>query len=303
MIPVVINDFPSLKEFMTFSKDEVKNFTIKNKIETCYLPVDGTRRFYLVYSKLFNRWDEKDLKNYFNEVNNRFRDVFSLFFDYGIKNLILLLMDKSAFSRGSKYLNEVLESGIKPLYSDERYLSMYRKYNLDVIFGGFTSLFEKYYNYDILNGLEMNFKGLSKESENKFLIYNGLSPSEDYLLVGEIINSLRKRNISVCKKSLIKEIYKTELSSIDLSIWYGYPRDKIVPPLLWDDGTNFFIKNPTLTLQPVQLKKALYYTAVTKNSIKDSYHSYSFVPNEKEDLMDSFDNEDSLFGQDYYYVR
>ncbi len=295
-------DLPDLNEFLTFDKEKIKNFCSYNNITTSYLPVDGTRRHFILFNSNVSSWNEENLKDYYKHVNNNFQGIISLFFDFGIKNLIILLMDKSAFTRGQTFLKETISNGIKPLFEDQTYLDLYESYNIDVYFSGFTSVYNTYYDEEVLKDLEENFGKLKKyNGERKLIVYTGLSPSEDYLLLEQYAQDLRRKEIPLTKKNLIERIYQTDLPKIDFTIWFGFPRDKIIPPLLWEDGINFYIKNPTLTLKPAQIKKAIYYTALSKDSIKDKYIFHSFTEEEKINELQQILESDSIMGQEYYH--
>ena len=303
MDKIELQDFPSLDSFLDFNPSEIKHFCEMYNVNTCYLPIDGTRRYFLLFNDDINNWNEDYFDKYFEMVNYKFRELLSQIYEHGIKNIIVLLMDKSAFSRGRAYLSMAIEKGIKPLYSDRKYLSLYEKYNIEVFFAGFTSVFEDYIEKYKLEDLENQFSNIPKNNcSNKLIIYNGLSPTDDYLLLERHSFELRKQNKTITKDELIKRIYKTPLDAIDFSIWYGYPRDKIIPPLLWEDGHKFFIKNPSLTLNIVQLKKIIYNSVVTKKSIKDKYFNHKFSDQEKEIERSKILEENSILGLDYYLI-
>lgn len=296
-----LDNFPTLEEFLSYSNEEIQNFTRKFSIKTCYLPVDGTRRHFILYSSSVSSWNESHLQDYYKHVNENFRTILSQFYDYGLQDIIVLLMDKSAFSRGKAFLTETIKNGIKPLYEDSAYVDLYNKYNIEVYFSGFNEVYKTYYEPELLEELERNFEKLKRpKGDRKLLVYTGLSPSEDYLLFERLAQDLRRENIPVTKENMIKKIYHTNLSAIDFSIWFGYPRDKLIPPLLWEDGTNLFIKNPTLTLKPVQIKKAIYYSAITKDSIKDKYFNHNFTEQKKNTLLNEVQSTDAIMGEEYY---
>lgn len=298
----LLEKFPSLETFLDFSNDQIQEFCEKFEIKTCYLPVDGTRRHFILFSNSVNEWKEHHLESYYHHVNEKFREIISIFYDYGIKDLIILLMDESAFTRGKTFLLETIKNGISPLYDDQAYLDLYEKYNVDVLFSGFNDVYARYYDQNLLDELENKFQKVRKDgAERKLVVYTGLSPSEDYLLLENYAQKLRQENYLVNRKNLIRKIYRTDLSIIDFSIWFGYPRDKIIPPLLWDNGSNFYIKNPTLTINPIQIKKAIFYTALTKNSIKDKYFFHKFSEDDKKRIQDEILSEGSIMGPDYYY--
>ena len=302
MHPITYEDIIPIETFLDYNNEEIQQFCITHDIRTCYLPVDGTRRHFILFSSSVNDWEEKHLDSYYHHVNEKFREIIRQFYDYGIKNLIILLMDESAFSRGKAFLSETIKNGIKPMYEDQEYLDLYEKYNIDVQFAGFTSVFEEYYDKNILIELETHFKALNRESaERTLVVYTGLSPSKDYLLLENYSQNLRKENIEVNRENLVKKIYGTDLSTIDFTIWFSYPRDKIIPPLLWENGTNIYIKNPTLTLNSKQIKRAIYYTALTKRSIKDKYFYHKFTEQEKLTIQNEILSSDSIMGPEYYY--
>lgn len=296
-------NFPPLDVFLKYNNSEITNFCNQNNISTCYLPIDGTRRYFLLITDFLNEWSETNFQKYFQVVNSKFRDLLTVLFDFGLKNIIFLLMDKSAFSRGKNYLAKTVEYGIQPLYKDDNYLNLYKEYNINVYFSGFTSIYTDYYSEEELTTIKTNFDNLKiNNSKRNLIIYNGLSPSEDYLLLEKLGHKLRLQNIEITKENLVQSIYGTPISSIDFSIWYGYPRDKIIPPLLWEDGPRFFTKNPTLSLNNAQIKKTIYYSALTKKSYKDNYFSHSFSKIEKQEKQIEILTEESVLGQDYYYL-
>lgn len=62
-------DFISLETFLEYSDNEIRQFCEFYDIKTCYLPVDGTRRHFILFSNTVNKWEEKHLDDYYHHVN------------------------------------------------------------------------------------------------------------------------------------------------------------------------------------------------------------------------------------------
>ncbi len=305
-------EIPPLKDFLTFTKREIMEFVQKNSIKTVYLPVDGTRRAFIQHvlqqsHSLPNFSDEKIfLEKYAEYLVPATINLLSTFYEFGIKNLIFLLMDKTAFSRSQVYLEKLVTRGILPFIEDERYLNFYKKYDVKVLFGGFNELYQKYNLHAILDIFEQVEMLTHKNKRHQLVFYTGLYPDEDYILVSQIIERIKKENKTINLQNLIKYIYKTQITPIDFAIFYGFPRDKILPPLLWCNAKRFYSPNPSLTLTKIQIKTAIYYTAMAQHFITDDYINYhSFITMHKSLLKNEYLSQlkdSSLVGTELYDV-
>ena len=298
------DEMPSLEQFLTYSYNDIQQFCQNYQILSCYLPVDGTRRSFIVHTKDIDSWNKEIFTDYYETMTTQLIKLLKTIYDCGIQVVIVLLMDNSAFSRGKNYLEGAIKLGIKPLIYDNRYIDFYNQYNVDVLFSGFVENYEK----NGFGSLNQEFSKLHRHNDlplkRQLILYNGFTSSQDYIQVYHIAEQLKTNAIPVTQENLIKSIYNTNLKPYDFSIWYGFPRDKIMPPLLWEKGVKFYINRPTIDLTTNQIKKAIYYTALTKYSIKDEYIEYKINSSEQREKYKSFfDDQEDFIGIDNYIIE
>jgi hypothetical protein len=288
-----------IEEFLELTLEEVVELVDKHMIQTVYLPIDGTRRYFQAISGMKHS-DEQFYKRYFESSISSTVSLLEKLYDYNIKHIILLLMDDTAFSRGKEYLNASIQLGIIPTVEHETFLKLYSSKNIRVTFGGFNEMYTKF-GYD---ELLVKFRQLEQKTEvNKacsLTYFTGSSSSNDYLLFTTKYQNLVSKNQSLeeIKKEIIKDLYGLDLPPISMSFFYNYPRDKILPPLLWEQSVNFYMKNPSLSMSDLQIKKGIYYTIKSKSYIKDNYKEYD--NSSKEVLEMNLENSNYIGESDYY---
>lgn len=275
-----------LNDFLNLSSEDICKFTRFHGIKTCYLPVDGTRRYFLSKSINKSKWSDQNMEEYFSCMKLATINLLQRFYSYGVENMILLLMDSTSFNRGENYLKHAIELGIKPLIYDKDYLEFYDIFDIQVSIGGFNHLYSKKKFQNLLKDFSKIEKLTMNNSRRKLLFYTGSSPSEDYLLLIDTAMRLKEIGEDITRENLIRFIYKIRIPTIDFSIWYLSPRDKIIPPLLWNTGTRFYSPVPTFSITKEMIKKAIYYAAIQKKSINDNYIDYTH-----ENLINGSQNE------------
>ncbi len=272
---------PPLDDFMNLPDQAIAEFCHSHDIKTVYLPVDGTRRAFLQHALQNNlslsalKDESTFLEKYSEYLIPAMIKFLSKFYDLGLKTLIFLLMDDTAFSRGKIYLEKTSDLGIRPLSEDFRYLEFYNKYDIKVVFGGFNHLYEEYGIGKVLKVFEAAEQLTTHHESRQLVFFTGSNPPKDYLLVAKIIEEMKATGDIITIESVIERLYKLKLDSIDFGMFYGFPRDKILPPLLWNNSKRFYSFNPSLTLTKQQIKVALYHVAASKYLINDDYLVYS----------------------------
>ncbi|MDH5403947.1 MAG: hypothetical protein OEY49_15725 [Candidatus Heimdallarchaeota archaeon] len=292
---------PLKLDFLKYENFEIQELCKKHKIETVYLPIDGTRRGFRISQIKISQPPEFNFQAYYEYVIPRLVELIKKFYSLGIKNLIILLMDETAFIRGKEYLSMALNLGIKPLYEDQRFLDLYKSYGICVSFEGDNDLYNKFQMSSCLNNFE-KLEKLTEDNKNMNLIfYTGWNCQRDYLDVVKRLSSLEIDFNLLTEAELIKLYYKVELSTIDFSIFYGQPRDKIIPPLLWNNGQRYYSEYPSLELSIEQIKTAIYYTIKSRTNIGDSFISYDRINAAQiQQYLNKFGNNSNLWGEKIY---
>ena len=257
-------------EFMSLNSNEISNICKKENIDTIYFPIDGTRTFYELFNKKgIAEWDNNLMDDYLELTRNAMIDQFTMFYDHGIKNLIVLAMDGSAFNRDSIYLDKIIKGGLIPVIEHPDYLKFYKELNIRVIFSGFNHLYDEYSHGYILDKMQELEEETKNNSRRRIFIHTGKSINEDPLELARIIN---KKFIKFpTSEEIILELYKYPLRKVNLTIWYGQPRDKLFPLLIIENSARFYMENPSLSLTREQLVNALYSTILLNHTHLDRF--------------------------------
>lgn len=249
---------------------EISLICEKEGIDTLYFPIDGTR----TYFELFNNkgvveWNDSMMNDYFELTRKAMINQFTMFFNYGIKNLIVLAMDGSAFTRKSNYLDKLIKIGLIMVIEDPNYLKFYDDLDIQVIFSGFNYLYDEYGHGYVLDKMQ-DLEGKTKHnSKRRLFIHTGKSVNDDPI---ELTKIIAKKFITIpTREEVILELYKYPLKHINLTIWYGQPRDKLFPLLIIENSARLYMENPSLSLTKDQFLNALYSAIALKNTHLDSF--------------------------------
>ncbi len=279
-------DFPPFKEFASYSLEKIQDFVHSHEIRTVYLPIDGTRRYFLTLGRPALGGNGNDLssnaKKYFETTVERTVEIVRLHFKYGIKTVILLLMDDSAFSRDQTYLANLIRLGIYPTLYNKCFLDLYREYNVRAVFGGFNERYTEVGFPEALNIFKQVEQITQHHRDHLLLFFTGTTPFDDYIRIAQRGFKLHSRGTAITREALTRELYKSNVSPIDYALYFGFPRDKILPPLLWGRSTRFYTANPSLSITNEQILRAIYYTALSRKKIKDEYLQYEQILSEKQ---------------------
>ncbi len=266
-------------QFQNLNAKEISFICEKEHIDTLYFPIDGTRTYYSLFNnKGIVEWDNSMLDDYLELTRKTMIDLFTMFFEHGIKHLIVLAMDESAFNRDGIYLNKLIKIGLLSVIEHPDYLKFYHDLNIQVIFAGFNHLYSNFGHGYILDKMR-ELEEKTKEGDRKLFIYTGKSVNEDPLELSKVIN---KKFIKFpSREEVILELYKYPLGRIDLTIWYGQPRDKLFPLMIIGNSARLYMENPSLSLTRLQFLNALYSAITLKHSHLDSFSRIIYNKEEK----------------------
>ena len=273
----------SFDEFINLNTEKISNICQKEHIDTLYFPIDGTRTFYELFNeKGISEWNSFALEDYLELTRKVMIKLFTFFFEYGIKNLIVLAMDESAFNRDSSYVAKLINTGLLMTIEHADYLKFYDDYNIQVIISGFNHLYTEFGHGDIIPKM-LNLEEKTRHfGSRRLFIHTGKSVNDDPIELAKFINL--KFSKFPTKDDIILKLYKYPLQQIHLSIWYGQPRDKLFPPLIIGNSARVYMENPSLSLTKSQFLLALYSAIILKQSHLDSFNRT--IKNKKEKLKE-----------------
>ena len=271
----------SVNRFVNLNSEEISVICENENIDTLYFPIDGTRTFYELYNKQgASEWNSLLIDDYVDLTRKSMIKLFTLFFEHGIKNLIVLAMDESAFSRDPSYVDKLINSGLLMTIKHSDYLKFYDDYKVQVIFSGFNHLYTEFGHGHLLPKMSELEEKTKHYSSRRLFIHTGKSVNDDPIELAKLINL--KFSKFPTRDEIILELYKYPLQQVHLTIWYGQPRDKLFPPLIIGNSARVYMENPSLSLTKPQFLLALYSAIILKRSHLDSFKRT--IKNKKEKI-------------------
>ncbi len=289
---LVDSTLPSLDQFLQLSTLEIKEYMTKFEIRSIYYAIDGTRRFIL--SEYPESTQTNFLNFYIEKVQVHTVNAFRLLARY-FSDIYFLLNDLTAFVRGKEYLDVAINTGVAGLGNNPKFLEFYEEDNVKISFVGFNEIYREYgYEsiFDLMNKIQQK---TTENSKVNLFAYTGYSLSKDPI---KLLSHFREENDL---KTVKKKIYGMNAPDIDVGVFFGVPRSKIEPILLNDNMLRLYTHRPSLALTERTIRKAIYYSILYKNGIKDQYIRYenNGLPSSKHiELID--DKNEDFIGERYY---
>lgn len=116
----------NLEEWLKLSRSELATL-VEQKAVTVLISLDGTQRHYLLqHPELDGRIE--DFGAYAKESGDAYANVFRLFFDLGVKALLVPLLIENDFWRGDKYINQAVQWSSRMLLNPP-FTDVYNEYD------------------------------------------------------------------------------------------------------------------------------------------------------------------------------
>lgn len=268
--------FPSLAEMLEASDEQVREFCAVHGISSTYLPIDGTRRMFVIQSQdEIPRTEEEFLNAYMSLcVDQAFRLMRTLF-DLGLRTVVILFADDVGIARGNRYAQKTLDNFIRELSSNPDILGFVRSYQPRVFFSGHTEALARYNANAPQLFSEIQRATAESKSGRTAVFHSFLDPASNYQLIADAALALAARGEAITRESLVQHVYGTPLSPIDFTIFFGPPRNHPMPQLLEDRSARFYSATPTFGLTREQIVTAIYYTALGRATPFDDYKDYT----------------------------
>lgn len=272
----VMDDIPTLSEIEEMGRAELSLLMARYGVDTVYFAVDGTHRF--AHEVLRDRFSPE---SYFELVKDAFIRSITSLITQGFRKIIVLLHDATSFSRGREYLDKAIRLGVRPLWDDPSYGEFYSRYGVQVRFSGFNELYSEGGYPEVVEHMRELEEKTSGNTEVILSFYSCFLPSDDAVRLGWLMQG------DGDKEALIERLYGPGIDSIDVSLYFGKPRGKVSPLLIGDGALHLYMRQPSLYLNDLIVRRAIWYTLLNKRSVRDSYTDYSKMTQVFLDLPES----------------
>jgi hypothetical protein len=167
-------------------------------------------------------------------------------------------------NRGEKYVNSVIQYGLKAIFTSDDWLDFYREYDIKVNFyGDFQYLEEvtsKYNSNSVINWCN-NIKNITENNKSRRLFWGFACSNsiETFRIIRLSIDYYLKNQKIPTDKDIIKLYYGEYVDKIDIFIRPGEIRDSdCQPPLLGGNAQFYFTISPLTELDKNFFRKILY---------------------------------------------
>lgn len=213
------------KKFENITQEEFLKLDIKEisdyiqwtgKPESAMVVCDGSRRYLLIENGFLGQ----DLANNYLELyQTLFVNIMKLIFSYGIKTLFVPGLSKGNFQRGNKYIDTMINIGIKDFCLGKTYLNFFSKYGVNVkVFGDIDYIICQGYP-DIGSWVAELHEKTSKNNKHQLFIgFGDGTIEEEEHLVKLGINFFNKYHKTPTRADLINLYYGAYLTPIDIFI-------------------------------------------------------------------------------------
>ena len=223
----------SFKEFIELKDEEVSDLlSLHPRSKTAVIVPDGNRRAGLVFWNL-NPSRENFDKDIFMRIHEKFLDVIKIFYDNGVKTLVLPLLLHRNFDRGNGYIEASMHYGLKHVFFNSSWLSFYEKNNIKIRFYGDRGFIKR-------RGLSLLLKWMHQLEESTAgntggMILYGIAcgrSMEEIRLSSLSINLFKKTGKIPTRSELIKAYYGIHVPDIGFFIRSNELRDSDLQPIL-----------------------------------------------------------------------
>lgn len=244
-----------LEDFISLTQTEIFQHTRDHGPRVCVCPINGTRRWFTLEHA------DTDYENvesgYLDTVAKAYVNFSSLFFDHGIKTLLIPSFGPDLLDRGEEYMQMAVK-GFEMVAHHDLFLKFYQDYDVQVGFYGNYSQYLKDTEYHHL--LEC-FEKITQDTANhkSHQLFWGLFANDPTEAVGNIaIQYYKKHNRPPTRREIITAYYGTYVEPVDLFLGFDKFSAFDMPLLALGSEDLYFTVSPSLYLTQTQLRTILY---------------------------------------------
>ncbi len=254
----------SKEEFMNLSDKEASLIVKKiGRPKIVVLMPDATRRTGIIYKKMKPNSDNFE-HVLFEYLSGPFTELSKTFYNQGLKTLFIPGFTHGNLQRGERYVNAIINTGVKSILTDDVWLEFYKDYKVNVNYYGDFNYVKKVLNKQNYKNFITWCNDLKEMTKNnkKRIFYWGFACSStlEYERIARMsIDFYKQNNEYPTREDLIKLYYGRLLDNVDIYIRPGEIRDSdCQPPIIGGLSQFYFPIAPLTELSPDFYRNILY---------------------------------------------
>jgi tuberculosinol/isotuberculosinol synthase len=268
--------------FRDLSLAEVAQIVRSSGPRVCVLPVNGTRRWFMLEHPLSPEQDYAAV--YCDVASRRHTELCRLFFDHGVNTLLTPIFGPDLLERGEAYARMATEE-LSRLAMDSVFLDLYRTYQVRVRFYGDYRRFFDSTQYAYLIE-QFDTVTAQTSSHDRFRLFYGVCAQDATEAIAGLAVEYHSRHGRVPDKRALVEMYYGEyVGPADLFI--GFDRFCVfdMPLLATGNEDLYFTVSPSAYFTERQLREILYDHLIAR---RGSEPEYADLKPEERSLMKRF---------------
>jgi hypothetical protein len=252
------------QEFLQLSDEEVSTIVKSfGKPKVVVLMPDATRRTGIIYKKM-----KPDSLNFeselFNNLSEQFTDLAKNIYDHGLKTLFIPGFTHGNLQRGKRYVNALINTGVKSILTFDYWLEFYKQYQVNVNFYGDFDFIKKYLNdqdFKQFTDWCEDVKDMTKNYKKRTFFWGfACSSSIEYERIAKMsIDYYKQINEYPSRDKLIELYFGKHVDNADIYIRPGEVRDSdCQPPIIGGLSQLYFPVVPLTEMEPNFFRRILY---------------------------------------------
>ena len=241
--------------FLSLSQQEIAAIVQAVGPKVCACPINGTRRWYFLEHASQN--GKKAESEYLDIMLDKYIEIFSLFFAYGIDTILTPIFGPDLLRRGDEYLGVAIQ-GMRDMVTNEHFLKFVHTNQVRVRFYGDFVRFFHGTQFEFLIDL---FEKLTAETlhHTRHRLLWGVFGHDATERIAEIgVMFYQDKNRLPSRKEIIEHYFGEDIAPVSLFIGFDKLSAFDMPILATGEEDLYFTTSPTPYLTDWQFRSILF---------------------------------------------
>lgn len=266
--------------FLHLPVEEVAALVRATGPKVCVLPVNGTRRWFM----LEHESNANSAEHYLSVVYHRQIEICRLFFEHGINTLLAPMFGTELLQRGPEYLQMVAE-GLAQLTQNPLFVDFYRECGVRVRFYGDYRKMLKATPYAYLTDM-FDQTAADTRNHSPHRLFFGVFANDATETIAELGVTYFQQHGQIPDRHALVEMYYGEYVE-PVSLFIGFDKFSAfdMPLLALGEEDLYFTVSPTFYITEHVLRLILYDHLYARRTPEPDYHT---MPTEAHERMRAF---------------
>jgi tuberculosinol/isotuberculosinol synthase len=259
--------------FLKLSTPEVAKLVRAAGPQVCVLPINGSRRWFLL--EYGDKMQGDSVQTYINLAEKRHLELYQICFSHGLDTILTPVLGSKHLLRSGNYLEKIGVETMIRLATHPDYLAFYQEYKICVRFyGNYRKQLAGTAHAYLINMFDQISQSTAHNAHHK--LFYGLFANDATEAIAELSVQYWQKTGRIPTRNELVEMYYGEYVE-PASLFIGFSKLKVYdyPLLGLGDENLYFTVAPTLYLNSDQLRAILYDHIYSRNVEEIDYAKMS----------------------------